>query len=87
MQGQLAIQAAANGTTPEFKVLAVYPACNAIAFRWQLQTLAPPTSGIDVVEIIPGGYKAQTDYSEFNNIGLLANFGCTVSGGACDADA
>ena len=68
---------------PGFETLAVYHDCNSVTFRWRLLTPAPPTSGIDVLIIKPGTYQIQVDYSEFNNVGLLANFGCIPTGGLC----
>ena len=59
---------------PNFTTLAVYHSCDTITFRWHLN-LPTAVAGIDVLIIEPGTHMIKTDYSEFNSLGLLENFG------------
>lgn len=66
-----------NGPGPLFKTLNIFHSCNTITFRWSLGFQPVAVTGIDLVIIEPNSYLIKTDYSEFNGVGLLSNFGCT----------
>ncbi|KAK8219920.1 hypothetical protein M8818_000335 [Zalaria obscura] len=65
-----------TGTGPAFETLNIWHSCNTITFRWRQATTPLPTQGIDVLVIDPHTHLIVTDYSEFNNVALLADFGC-----------
>ena len=79
IQQQIIVQASPQ---PPFTNLGIYHICDTITFRWLLD-FPTPVADIDVLIIKLDTHVIQIDYSEFNNLDLLEEFGCHVTGGLC----
>jgi len=69
-----------NGTAgPNFNTLNIWHTCDTITFRWQLMYQPVAVTGIDVLVLQQGTHLIETDYSEYNNIGFVTDYGCTIA--------
>jgi hypothetical protein len=72
-----------NEGNPGYKVEGWLHTCDKVIFRWVAKTEVP-VRGIEILEAVPKstGWRIKTDYTEFNSVALLANYGI-CPGGPC----